>query len=103
AVLGFIGILWFGGHEVFARRMEGSDVFFFLIMLIQLMQPVRSLSDVVGRLHEGSAAADNVFSVLDALPSVMPGILEAPSKITSPIRFGNVSFQYKNSDEEALH
>ncbi len=103
AILGFIGILWFGGHEVFAHRMDGSEVFFFLIMLVQLMQPVRSLSEVVGKLHEGSAAADNVFSVLDAMPSVMPGILEAPAKINSPIMFGNVNFQYKNSNEEALH
>jgi subfamily B ATP-binding cassette protein MsbA len=103
AILGFIGILWFGGHEVFAGRMNGSELFFFLIALVQLMQPVRALSEVVGKLHEGSAAADNVFSVLDALPSVMPGILEAPDKIILPIQFGNVSFQYKNSNEEALH
>ena len=103
AILGFIGILWFGGHEVFAGRMAGRDVFIFLIVLVQLMQPVRALSEVVGKLHEGSAAADNVFSVLDALPSVMPGILEAPEAITTAISFGNVSFQYKNSSEEALH
>jgi subfamily B ATP-binding cassette protein MsbA len=83
--------------------MDGSDLFFFLIALIALMQPVRALSEVVGKLHEGSAAADNVFSVLDALPSVMPGILEAPTAITTPIQFGNVGFQYKNSNEEALH
>jgi len=103
AIIGFIGILWFGGHEVFANRMQGNEVFIFLIVLIQLMQPVRNISEVVGKLHEGSAAADNVFSVLDALPSVRPGILEAPSSITSSIRFGNVSFQYKNSTDEALH
>jgi subfamily B ATP-binding cassette protein MsbA len=103
AIIGFIGILWFGGHEVFANRMEGNEVFIFLIVLIQLMQPVRNISEVMGKLHEGSAAADNVFSVLDAIPSVMPGILEAPVKITSPISFGNVSFQYKNSNEEALN
>lgn len=103
AILGFIGILWFGGHEVFAKQMDGSDLFFFLIALIALMQPVRALSEVVGRLHEGSAAADNVFSVLDAIPSVMPGIMDAPTVITSPICFKNVSFQYKNSNGEALH
>ncbi|MDP4221314.1 MAG: ABC transporter ATP-binding protein [Bacteroidota bacterium] len=102
AILGFIGILWFGGHDVFAKAMDGADLFFFLIALIALMQPVRAMSEVVGKLHEGSAAADNVFSVLDAIPSVMPGILEAPPAITSPIQFGNVSFQYKNSGEEAL-
>ncbi len=102
AILGFIGILWFGGREVFANRMQGSDLFFFLIALIALMQPVRALSEVVGKLHEGSAASENVFSVLDALPTVMPGILEAPEKITSSIQFGDVSFKYNNSNEEAI-
>ncbi|MFI5264202.1 MAG: ABC transporter ATP-binding protein, partial [Candidatus Kapaibacterium sp.] len=103
AILGFIGILWFGGHEVFAKQMDGSDLFYFLIALIALMQPVRNLSEVVGKLHEGSAAAENVFSVLDAVPSVRPGLLEAPNTIISAIQFGNVSFQYKNSSEQALH
>lgn len=102
AVLGFIGILWFGGHEVFAGRLEGSSLFFFLIALIQLMQPVRSLSEVIGKLHEGSAAAENVFSVLDAVPTVQSGTLPAPREHTVPIQFKNVTFAYRNTTENAL-
>lgn len=102
AISGFIAILWFGGQEVFANRLNGSDLFFFLIALIQMMQPVRMLSEVIGKLHEGGAAADNVFSVLDAEPSVKSGRLPAPLAHTEPIRFGEVSFQYRNSTEKAL-
>ena len=38
AILGFIGILWLGGHEVFAKRMEGSDLFFFQAVIFFLFQ-----------------------------------------------------------------
>lgn len=103
AITGFIAILWFGGQEVFAGRLNGSDLFFFLIALIQLMQPVRTLSEVMGRLHEGAAAADNVFSVLDAVPSVRSGVVPAPRAHTEPIRFEHVSFSYRNSNEQALY
>lgn len=102
AIIGFITILWVGGNQVFAKQMNGSEVMFFLIIMIQLMQPVRALSEVVGKLHEGSAASENIFTVLDAVPSVKPGTLPAPSAHTSPIVFENVSFQYRNSTEQAL-
>ncbi|HYM20280.1 MAG TPA: ABC transporter transmembrane domain-containing protein [Candidatus Kapabacteria bacterium] len=102
AIGGFIGILWFGGHEVFAKQMNGSDLFFFLISLIALMQPVRTLSEVVGKLHEASAAAENIFTVLDAVPSVKSGNIQAPLTHSSPITFDSVSFHYRNSNEEAL-
>jgi ABC-type multidrug transport system fused ATPase/permease subunit len=102
AILGFIGILWFGGNEVFAKHLNGSEIFFFLIMMIQMMQPVRSLSEVVGKLHEGAAASENIFTVLDAVPSVAPGTVTAPAKHTSPIVFSDVSFNYRSSVEPAL-
>lgn len=103
AIFGFIGILWFGGNEVFAKEMKGSELFFFLITLITLLQPVRALSDVLGRLHEGGAAAENIYTVLDAIPSVPSGQLTAPSTHSSSILFESVSFQYRNSTEYALN
>ena len=103
AIGGFIGILWFGGHEVFAHQMIGSQLLFFLISMIWLMQPARALSDVVGKLHEASAASENVFTVLDAKPSVPSGSITVASKHTQPIVFNNVSFHYGNTDEQALN
>jgi subfamily B ATP-binding cassette protein MsbA len=103
AIGGFIFILWYGGNEVFSGEMKGQELMVFLISLVALMQPVRSLSQVVGKLHEGTAAAENVFTVLDAKPSVPSGTVAAPAIHTTPIRFENVSFAYKNSNEDALH
>jgi subfamily B ATP-binding cassette protein MsbA len=102
AVFGFIGILWFGGHEVFAHTMSGGELLFFLAALISLMQPIRSLSDVNTRLYEGSAAAENLFGILDAAPSVAPGFENAPATITEPIRFEDVHFHYRSTTENAI-
>lgn len=102
AVAGFIGILWFGGHEVMAGTMKGSELLFFLITLIVLMQPVRALSELTGRLHEGSAAAENLFSIIDAEQTVKSGALQAPKNHVSPIQLENVQFKYSNATEQAL-
>lgn len=102
AVMGFIGILWFGGQEVFAGHMLGSQLIFFLVALIQLMQPVRNISDLNTRLYEGSAAAENLFAILDAEPSVKPGEEKASRIISHPIVFDDVSFHYKSVTENAV-
>ncbi|HEY6171699.1 MAG TPA: ABC transporter ATP-binding protein [Candidatus Kapabacteria bacterium] len=102
AIIGFICILWFGGNQVFAGTMEGQELLVFLISLVFLMQPVRTLSQIIARLHEGTAAAENVFTVLDAKPSVPSGTVTAPAVITSPIVFEDVTFAYKNQTDQAI-
>lgn len=102
AALGFIGILWFGGQEVFAHTMDGSELLFFLAALISLMQPIKSIGELNTRLYEGSASAENLFAILDAEPSVKPGTVQAPKTIAQPIHFENVSFQYRSTTENAI-
>jgi subfamily B ATP-binding cassette protein MsbA len=102
AVAGFIGILWFGGQAVAQKEMRGSELFLFLISLVQVMQPIRILSELSGRLHEGSANAENLFSILDAQPTVKDGPLALAPAHTSPLLFENVRFAYKNAEGEAL-
>jgi subfamily B ATP-binding cassette protein MsbA len=102
AVLGFIGILWFGGNEVLAHQMDGGGLIYFLIALISLMQPIKTLSELNTRLYEGSAAAENLFAILEAEPSVKPGRIKAPREILEPITFENVSFHYRSTTENAI-
>lgn len=103
AIIGFICILWFGGNQVFSGVMKGQELLVFLFSLIYLMQPVRTLSQVLARLHEGTAAAENVFSVLDAQPSVPSGTIIAPTTLSTPIIFDRVTFAYKNQTTNALN
>ncbi|HZK77191.1 MAG TPA: ABC transporter ATP-binding protein, partial [Candidatus Kapabacteria bacterium] len=102
ASLGFIGILWFGASEVFAHTMLGSELIYFLAALISLMQPIKSLSALNSRLYEGSAAAENLFAILNAEPSVKPGEEKASRIISQPIVFDSVSFHYKSVTENAV-
>jgi subfamily B ATP-binding cassette protein MsbA len=102
AVTGFIGILYFGSHEVFAHNMDGGKLFLFLIALINLMQPVRNLSEFTGKIHEGSAAAENLFEIIEAEPSVKDGTVKAPTTIDQPIVIEHVEFSYANSTAPAI-
>ncbi len=103
ATLGFIGILWFGATAVFAHEMTGSGVIYFLGALVSLMQPVKSLSELNSKLYEGSAAAENLFAILDAEPTVKPGTATAPRIIDRPIVFEDVTFQYRSATENAIN
>src|ERR1019366_1490363 len=87
---------------VFAHEMMGNEVIYFLAALISLMQPIKSLSELNSRLYEGSAAAENLFAILEAEPSVKPGELQASKIIRQPIVFDDVAFQYKSVTENAI-
>jgi ABC-type multidrug transport system fused ATPase/permease subunit len=102
AVIGFIGILWFGGHEVLAREMPGSGLMLFLVALVSLMQPIKVLSELNTKLYEGAASAENLFTILDASPSVAPGVISAPAVHDQPIVFEKVSFKYGSATENAI-
>lgn len=102
AVMGFIGILWFGGQAVHAGEMKGAELFLFLLSLVNLMQPIRILSELSGRLQEGAASAENLFAIVDAKPTVRSGPLSVERAHTQPVVFDNVHFRYKNSDAEAI-
>lgn len=102
AVVGFIGILWFGGHEVLQRQMDGGGLMFFLVALISLMQPIKVLSELNTKLYEGAASAENLFTILDAAPTVAPGVVQAPARHDRSIVFENVSFKYGSATENAI-
>ncbi len=66
------------------------------------MQPVKNLSELNGRLYEGSAAAENLFAILDAEPSVKGGEIKASKIISQPIVFDDVTFHYNSVTENAI-
>lgn len=89
-------ILYIGGRSiVLGTGMDAGRFLTFLVALLAMMQPVRTLSQVNIRIQEGLAAAVRIFDVLDTEPS-MPEPSE-PRPIPSPIeeiRFEDVSFSY---------
>ena len=97
-------VLWYGGHEILLQRaLEPQQFFIFLFAMLQIMSPLKSLSNVNATLQEGLAAAVRIFRILDTKPAIQnrPGARIATG-IKSGIEFQNVSFRYGNGPE-VLH
>jgi ATP-binding cassette, subfamily B, bacterial MsbA len=94
-------VLWYGGHEILLQRsMEPQQFFIFLFAMLQLMSPLKSLSNVNATIQEGLAAAVRIFRLLDTKPTVVsrPGARVAQG-IHEGIDFDHVSFRYGGGAE----
>jgi ABC-type multidrug transport system fused ATPase/permease subunit len=82
------------------RALEPQQFFIFLFAMLQLMSPLKSLSNVNATLQEGLAAAVRIFRILDTQPAI---VSRPNSRLVSGIRSGidfeGVSFRYGNGPE----
>ena len=91
-------ILWLGGRDVLSGRITLGGLMAFLMYLGLLVQPVRTISRVVGTLQQGVAAADRIFSVLDESDEIT--LKDSPVSVggmRGEIIFENVWFAYDES------
>jgi subfamily B ATP-binding cassette protein MsbA len=100
-VVATVAVLWYGGHEILVKRaIEPKQFFIFLFAMLQLMSPLKSLSNVNATLQEGLASAERIFRILDTPPTVTskPGALPA-GPVARAIEFDSVSFRYGHGEE----
>jgi ATP-binding cassette, subfamily B, bacterial MsbA len=103
-VVAATSVLWYGGHEILLQRaLEPQQFFIFLFAMLQLMSPLKSLSNVNATIQEGLAAAVRIFRLLDTKPTVVsrPGARIAQG-IHEGIEFDHVSFRY-GAGGDVLH
>jgi subfamily B ATP-binding cassette protein MsbA len=97
-------IIWYGGREIFSGGTLAPEEFIgFLIIVFQLMAPIKDISTVNNRVQESSAAADRIFEILDTKPEIYdaPDAIEKKS-FNDSIEFRNVSFKYDEWDKVIL-
>ena len=103
AAVGVSIILWYGGNSVINGSITAGSLVAFLTYAVNISNPIKRLSRVIGNIQKALAAAQRVFDVLD-LPEIIKNAPDA--KVLPPakgnVRFENVSFAY-NSSEEVLH
>ncbi len=63
-----LSILWYGGREVLsgAEQLPPDLFILFLVSIFSLVRPIKELSGVNNAIQEGTAAAERIFSVIDA-------------------------------------
>ncbi|MCI0716114.1 MAG: ABC transporter ATP-binding protein/permease [Chlorobi bacterium] len=102
-VLG-VFIIYYAGREIFTGGSLAPEEFIgFLIIIFQLMAPIKDLSTVSNRIQESYAAASRIFEIVDAKPDVYDTPKSADKRdFTNAIEFKNVSFGYDSGEKLIL-
>lgn len=89
-------IIWYGGTQVLIEKtLNASEFLGFLLVIFQIMPPVKELTSVNNRIQESSAAGKRIFEILDTEPQIK----DAPHAVSleefrKDITIDNVSFSY---------
>lgn len=103
AAVGVTIILWYGGNSVIEGTITAGSLVAFLTYAVNISNPIKRLSRVIGNIQKALAAAQRVFDVLD-LPETIHNTPDAKAlpMVKGNVRFNNVSFSY-NPGEQVLN
>ncbi|MFV1987444.1 MAG: ABC transporter ATP-binding protein [Gemmatimonadota bacterium] len=102
STLAAIAMIWVGAGVVLGSGGLGPDQFLaFVTLALRTVSPVKALSQTPTQIHQGLAAADRFFEVLDREPEPSGGTLEAAG-LERDIVFEGVTFSY-GADRPVLH
>jgi len=91
--LGSAFVLSIAISDAISNRMSMGDLLAFLVALVQIAQPLRSLVNVAGPIQQGIAAGESIFDLLDEPAEPAGGTLKTP-RVRGEIEFDGVSFSY---------
>lgn len=97
-------IIWYAGREIFTGSTLAPEEFIgFLLIIFQLMAPIKDFSTVSNRIQESYASAVRIFEIIDAKPDIedLPGASDK-KEFQNNIEFRNVTFSYASSDKLVL-
>ncbi len=95
--LGSALVLWIGGQQVIAGKMEIGQLISFLFFLALFYEPIGRLHGLNQMLQSARAAGERVFDILDAEPEAKPsgeGAQVAPWRAKGEVSFEQVNFGY---------
>ena len=99
--LGSSFILSIAISDAIGNRMSMGDLLAFLVALVNIAQPLRSLVGVSGPLQQGIAAGQSLFELLDEPPEPAGGRVTA-ERVRGDIEFKGVAFSYPTGKGAAL-
>ena len=104
AAVGVSIILWYGGSSVIDGTITAGSLVAFLTYAVNISNPIKRLSRVIGNIQKALAAAQRVFDVLD-LPETVKDAPDAKllPQVKGDVRFKDVSFEYNDGEEVLSH
>lgn len=101
ATIAGVIILFYAGSRIIngTGELDAGDFMTYILALLQLIKPVKSLSQIHIKLQEGMAAAERVFGVIDSEEKIKdppnPVLIDS---FKNTIEYKNVQFSYNGSD-----
>jgi ATP-binding cassette, subfamily B, bacterial MsbA len=93
--LAVAGVVAFAYLRISNGISSVGDFMGFVTALLMAAQPIRALGNLAGRLHEGLAAAESVYGIIDEKAEIIDKPGARPLDITAgAISFKGVSFAY---------
>src|SRR5271156_5485994 len=92
--LAVVIVLWIGGREVLAGRMEIGGFAAFNIYMLQLTFPVIALGWVVNIFQRGTASLIRLHEILREQPEIKDGPEAADRPVEGEIEFRGLNFAY---------
>ena len=102
ATLAGVIILLYAGNDIIDNKgaLDAGDFMTYLLAMLQLIKPVKSLSQIHIKIQEGMAAAERVFEVLDTKENIVDSPYARSVKtFNDKISYKNVSFNYIENEK----
>ena len=95
AAIGVTMIIWYGGNNVINGTITAGSLVAFLTYAVNISNPIKRLTRVIGYIQKALAAAQRVFMIID-MPEEIAESRDAKQlpEVSGKVEFQNVSFAY---------
>ena len=95
AAIGVTMIIWYGGNNVINGTITAGSLVAFFTYAVNISNPIKSLTRVIGNIQKALAAAQRVFMIID-MPEEIAESRDAKQlpEVSGKVEFQNVSFAY---------
>lgn len=97
AAIGVTMIIWYGGNNVINGTITAGSLVAFLTYAVNISNPIKRLTGVIGNIQKALAAAQRVFMIID-MPEEIAESRDAKQlpEVSGKVEFQNVSFAYND-------
>lgn len=95
AAIGVTMIIWYGGNNVINGTITAGSLVAFLTYAVNISNPIKRLTRVIGNIQKALAAAQRVFMIIN-MPEEIAESRDAKQlpEVSGKVEFKNVSFAY---------
>ncbi len=99
AALAITSILWFGGYQVMQGNMRPSELIAFFTLLLTIIGPLKSLTNLSGMVQQALASAERIFETMDLDTKITTGDEQyTMEEVKGYVKFEDITFSYDKED-----